>query len=150
MNTDTLKEQKETSATPNDFEQARALLLSFFVEDGDDSRLPEALMAVRETCSLDAFHRVLILADAVGDPRFGEFGAANALAILRRLEITDDLNADVDTLLEAMREEDAAAYKKVQQEAAEITDPYRQAAIRLMTKFRQPNVEQVERELQRL
>ena len=150
MNTDTLKEQKETSATANDFEQARALLLSFFVDDGDDSRLPEALMAVHETCSFDAFHRCLILADSVGDPRFAEFGAANALAILRDLAITDDANADKERLLEAMKEEDDNARKQAEQEAAEINDPYRQAAIRLMTKFRSPNWAQVERELQRL
>lgn len=150
MNTDTLKEEKETSATPNDFEQARALLLSFFVEDGDDSRLPEALMAVRETCSLDAFHRVLILADAVGDPRFDEYGGADALSILRDLTITDDANADKERLIEAMRVEDAAARKQAEQEAAEINDPYRQAAIRLLTKFRSPNWAQVERELKRL
>jgi hypothetical protein len=136
--------------TLNDFGRARALILSFLLEDGDDSRLPEALMAVRETCSLDAFHRVLILADAAGDPRFGEFGAANALAILRDLTITDDANADKERLLEAMRTQDAAAYKEAEKEVAEINDPYRQAAIRLLTKFRQPNVEQVERELQRL
>jgi hypothetical protein len=146
--TDTLKEQKETSATPNDFEQARALLLSFFVEDGDDSRLPEALMAVRETCSLDAFHRVLILADAAGDPRF--FGAANVLALLRDLEITSDVKADAERLLSLIAEQDDAARKQAEQEAAEINDPYRQAAIRLMTKFRSPNWAQVERELQRL
>src|SRR6478735_1897819 len=111
----------------NDFEQARALLLSYFVEDGDDSRLSEALMAVWNTCSADSFNRLLILAEAVGDPRFTEFGGADALAILRDLTITDDLTADVETLLEAMHVDDDAARKEAERNAAEINDTYKKA-----------------------
>jgi len=134
----------------NDFEQARALFLSCFLENGDDSRMADAFLAVWNTCSVDAFNRLLVLADAVGDPRFDEYGAADALAILRHLEITDDLNADVEALLQAMKQEDDAARKQAERESAEINDPYRQAAIRLLTRFREPNIQQVMYELTEL
>jgi hypothetical protein len=132
------------------FEQARALFLSYFLENDDDSRMADAFLAVWNTCSVDAFNRLLVLADAVGDPRFDEYGVADALAILRRLEITDDVNADVETLLQAMKQEDDAARKQAERHAAKEADPYRRAAVRLLTNFRQPNIQQVMHELTKL
>jgi hypothetical protein len=134
----------------NDFEQARALLLSYLEEDGDDTRMTSALLAVWNTCSTDSFNRLLIFAEAVGDPRFTEFGAADALSILRGMELSDNATADKERLLDAMRVEDAAAYRQAEQEAAEQGDPYRRAAIRLLTKFREPNIHQVMYELTKL
>jgi hypothetical protein len=46
-----------------------------------------------------------------------------------------------------MQEADAAEYREAERQAAEITNPFRQAAVRLLTKFREPNLEQIKREL---
>jgi hypothetical protein len=131
----------------NNFDEALALFTSYYTEDGDDSRLLDAFLAVRNTCSEDSFKRILVLAEAVLNPRYDEFGAADSTAILRTLEITDDLDADVKCLLAAMQEADAAEYREAERQAAEITNPFRQAAVRLLTKFREPNLEQIKREL---
>src|SRR6185503_8581688 len=132
-----------TETQSEDFELARQLLLWFFYEDDDESRMALSLLAVREKCSVAAFHRLLVLAEAVRDPRFDEYGAADVLPILRNMEITNDLNGDVERLLESMRLADIAAFEKAEREAASINDPFRRAAIRLLTKFRNPNLEQV-------
>ena len=142
-----------TTQTPpqlDDFDQARALILSYFNEDTDDARLPQALTAVRDTCGINAFHRVLVLAAAIGDPRFDEFGAADVLPLLRNLEISDDFSSDLERLLEAMRLEDGEAERAALREAAEELNPYRRAAIRLLKKFREPNIHQIMYELTKL
>lgn len=134
------------AAQDEQFEQARAIIASYALEGADDDRLTEVLMQVRDTCGADAFHRVLVLAAAVCDPRFEEYGAADALPILRDLTITNDVNADAEALLAAMQEEDKQALRKAEAEA----DPYHRAAVRLYRRFKEPNTEQVMRELARL
>lgn len=136
--------------TLNDFTNAAALIASYAEEGADDTKLPEVLLQVREMYGAAVFNRLLVLMAAIEDPRYDRYGCADALPLLLSLNLTDDLNADVEALLEAMRLEDTSAYKQAEQEAAEINDPYRQAAIRLLTKFRSPNWAQVERELQQL
>lgn len=129
----------------NDFDQARALFLSHAVEGAEDSQLPTILMQIRETCGPDAFNRILVLAAALDDARFDEYGCADVLPLLRDLTITDDLNADVGALLDEMRKEDEQAWREAHEEA----DPYHRAAVRLM-QFRNLNLAQVMRELERL
>jgi hypothetical protein len=135
--------------TLNDFDQARALILSYYM-DADDANLPEILMKVRETCSPGAFHRVLILAAAIDDPRFDRYGLADVLPLLRDLEITSDLLADVERLLDAMRQEDEAVEAEARLEAAKYADPFYRVAVRLLRKFRNPTLEQAMFELSRL
>jgi hypothetical protein len=138
----------DTNTLTNDFETARLLALSHLEEDGDNS-LVEALMAVRNTCSLNSLNRLLVLVTAVGDPRFN-YGAADALVILRDLELSDDISQDVETFLSAMKEGDEAALLQAEKEAAEIANPFRQAAIRLLTQFGNPTYVQVQAELDNL
>jgi hypothetical protein len=144
--------ETSTACAIDDFDLARQLVLSYLTEDeyGEYERLVQALLAVRITCSRNSLRRILVLLTAVSDPRFDEYGAANVLPILRCLELTDDLQADVETLLENMRREDTAAYEQAQREYAEITSPFRQAAIRLLTKYGRPTYPDVERELNNL
>jgi hypothetical protein len=139
----------DTNTLTNDFETARLLALSHLKEDGDNS-LVEALMAVRNTCSLNSLNRLLVLVTAVGDPRFDQYSAADAVAILRDLKLTDDLSQDVETFLSAMKEGDEAALLQAEKEAAEIGNPFRQAAIRLLTQFGKPTYVQVQAELDNL
>jgi hypothetical protein len=140
--------QNVETKTLNDFDQACALIASYHLENADDTRLPEIMAAIKETCGHAAFNKILVLLEAAGDPRF--FGAADVPALLRDLEITSDVKADAERLLSLIAEQDAAAYKQAEREAAEINDPYRQATIRLLTKFREPNIEQVMYELTNL
>lgn len=136
--------------TQQDFDQARALLVSYAMEGADDSRLPEILMQIRETCGHDAFNRLLVLSAASDDPRFDKYGCADVLPLLRDLTITDDLKGDVERLLEAMRQEDTAIWEQARRDAAEQADPFRRAVVRLYRRFREPNLSQVLYELQRL
>jgi hypothetical protein len=133
-----------------DFDQARALILSHHTEDAADDRLPRVLMQVREICGLDSFNRILVLAAAIEDHRYEEYGLADVLPLLSDLEVTADLRDDVERLLEAMRKEDAAVEAKARHEASELADPYRRAAVRLLRKFRSPTLEQALFELTRL
>jgi hypothetical protein len=91
-----------------------------------------------------------VLVTAVGDPRFDQYSAADAMAILRDLKLTDDLSQDVETFLSAMKEGDEAALLQAEKEAAEIANPFKQAAIRLVTRFGKPNYVQVQAELENL
>jgi hypothetical protein len=134
----------------HDFDQARTTFLSRIDDNADDDKLIEILINMCGTYSTTSINKLLVLAAAAGDPRFDEYGAANVLPILRSLELTDDLLADVETLLNAMRREDTAAYEQAQREYAEITSPFRQAAIRLLTKYGRPTYPDVERELNNL
>lgn len=134
----------------NQFEQAKALILSYIEEGTDDARLSEVLTAVRDTCGQDAFNRMLVLAAATKDYRYDQYGAADVLLLLRSLEITADFQSDVERLLESMRVENADAESTALREAAEETNPFRRAAVRLFTKFREPNIEQVMYELTKL
>jgi hypothetical protein len=133
----------------NDFDTARLLALSH-LENSDEKSLLDGLLAVRNTCSADSLNRILLLMEAVGDPRFDEYGAADAVAILRDLKLSDDLSQDVETFLSAMKEGDEAALLQAEKEAAEIANPFRQAAIRLLTQFGKPNYVQVQAELENL
>lgn len=151
MNTNVLTENEtNTPTTTDDFDQAVALIASYFTEKDDDSELLNALVAVRITCTPDSLKRILILISAISDPRFDEYGAADSLAILRDMKITDELDADVEFLLESMRLADIAAFEHAQREYAEVTSPFRIAACRLLTKFGQPSYPQVQEALKNL
>jgi len=131
-------------------DQARALIASYALECAGDDQLPQILLQVRDICGANAFHRLLVLAAAVCDSRYQPYGCADVLPLLRKLTVTNDLKADVEALLDAMRRDDTAKLEAAQRTAAEIDDPYHRAAVRLLRKFRNPNLAQVMRELERL
>jgi hypothetical protein len=49
-----------------------------------------------------------------------------------------------------MKQEDDAARKQAERDAAQEDDPYHRAAVRLLTNFREPNIQQVMHELTKL
>ncbi len=133
----------------HEFDQAVALLVSFYMEGSDDSRLPELFGTLRGLYPRQ-FEKVLVLANAIKDPLFDQYGLADPAPILRDFETTAGVAADTERFLNLMQEADAAVEKEALMKAAEELNPYRRAAIRLLTKFRHPNIEQVEYELKRL
>ena len=136
--------------TLNDFTSAAALIASHAEEGTDDTKLPEVLLQVREMYGAAVFNRLLVLMAAIEDTRYDKYGCADVLPLLLSLRLTDDLGADVETLLQAMKQEDDAAYEQAARESAEEANPYRRAAIRLLTKFKEPNHVQVAWELEHL
>lgn len=107
----------DVTNTLNQFNQAKALILAYVADGAEDSRLPEAILVIRPTCSADSLKK---------------------------------LNADVETLLEFMRKGEAADYQQDETATTEIENPFRQAAIRLLSEFPEPTYEQLQHELNNL
>ena len=136
---------KET--TFNELRQALGLLTTYFFEYEDDSPFLEAMTAIRCCFSPDIFNRVLILAQASPDHRCV---GGKVLAILSDLELTDNVDADVERFLSILDEQNAESRLEAEREEAERQNPFRLAAERLLAKFKQPNLAQVEWELAHL
>jgi hypothetical protein len=131
-----------------ELKQALALLTSYFVEDENDSRFLEAMLSVRCLFAPDIFNRVLVLAQATPDSKF--VGGTNVLETLSDLELTDNVEADAERFLSILAEQSAEARLEEERKAAEQSNPFRLAAERLLAKFKQPNLAQVEWELAHL
>lgn len=140
----------EASLEATEFDLAVGVVMSFYFEGADDSRLPELFGIVRETCPA-AFDKILVLAYVLKEypSKFDEFGAADAGQILRDFQPTADMEADAQRFLDAMHLEDQAAVERAKAEAAEYADPIRRATTRLLRKFKNPTLEQMLFELRR-
>jgi len=97
--------------TTQDCDFAVGLFLSYIAEDPSDRRMTELFRLLHELHPKQ-FARILVLAAAIKDRRFDEYGLADAGQLLRTFEPTDDLRADVERFLELMQQEDELVEKE--------------------------------------
>jgi hypothetical protein len=124
--------------TMDDFDDAVALFVSYAMEGNCDARLTELLRVVREMYSPDAFDRLLVLFQAATSPRFTEYRCADTMALLRNFEVTADVRADAERLLDLMQASDAEAATDSFEgflHSLDVDDPMQQAAERALRKY---------------
>lgn len=111
------------------FELATGIILSYRIEGGDDSHLPQIFNLIAALCT-DAYDRLQVLVTAIGDQKFEQYGAADAGKILRDFEITGNHSDDVARFLDLMHEADEAALLEAKRESAPYGDSFHMAQVR--------------------
>ena len=129
----------------NDFDQARALILSYVLEgEADDLQMPEILRTIREVCGHEQFNKLMLLLFVMKHHReeFDAAGFADAAEVLRDFQTTADMRFDGERFLllihlanyRLKQEAISAAWEDHIQQAG-AADPVFRAAMRFVQKF---------------
>lgn len=114
---------------------AIGLVLSRYHIGVSDEELPKLFNLIHEVCP-DAHPYILVLAAAIQDARFDEYGLADAGQVLRTLKLTGNFRQDVESFLGLLKVADESALLEAQAEAAiRPDDEFRATAREFFDRF---------------